>query len=101
MSEIRTCEEFVVNELLEAKDRIDELVAANEELRHRLSKFEEMQNMIERCLEIELRQSDYQNMKYINIGASIWADHKNYDTILNILAGRGYDFTDEDEGKTE
>lgn len=101
MSEIRTCEEFVVNELLEARDRIDKLVADNEELRYKLAKLEETQKLIEKHLEVRLHKSDYKSMKYIGISASIWSDSEDYNVILNILAGRGYDFADEDEGKTE
>ncbi len=101
MSEIRTCEDFVVNELLNAKDEIEELTANNQELRYKLSKLEETQKLIEKYLEIRLNKSDYKSMKYIGVSGSIWSDSEDYQVILNILAGRGYDFADEDEGKTE
>ena len=101
MSEIRTCEDFVVNELLNAKDKIEELTANNQELRYKLSKLEETQKLIEKYLEIRLHKSDYKSMKYIGVSASIWSDSEDYNVILNILAGRGYDFAEEDEGKTE
>ena len=101
MSEIRTCEDFVVNELLNAKDEIDELKADNQELIYKLSKLKETQKLIEKYLEIRLHKSDYKSMKYIGVSASIWSDSEDYDVISNILAGRGYDFADEDEGKTE
>lgn len=101
MSEIRTCEDFVVNELLNAKDKIEELTADNQELRYKLSKLEETQKLIEKYLEIRLHKSDYKSMKYIGVSASIWSDSEDYNVILNILAGRGYDFAEEDEGKTE
>ena len=101
MSEIRTCEDFVVNELLNAKDEIEELTANNQELRYKLSKLEETQKIIEKYLEIRLHKSDYKSMKYIGVSASIWSDSEDYNVISNILAGRGYDFADEDEGKTE
>lgn len=101
MSEIRTCEDYVVNELLNAKDEIEELTADNQELRYKLSKLEETQKLIEKYLEIRLHKSDYKSMKYIGVSASIWSDSEDYNVILNILAGRGYDFADEDEEKTE
>lgn len=101
MSEIRTCEDYVVSELLNAKDENEKLTADNQELRYKLSKLEETQKLIEKYLEIRLHKSDYNSMKYIGISASIWSDSEDYNVILNILAGRGYDFTDEDEGKTE
>ena len=101
MSEIRTCEDFVVNELLNAKDKIEELTADNQELGYKLFKLEETQKLIEKYLEIGLHKSDYKSMKYISVSASIWSDSEDYNVILNILAGRGYDFADEDEGKTE
>lgn len=101
MSEIRTCEDFVVNELLNAKDEIEELRTDNQELRYKLSKLEETQKLIEKYLEIRLHKSDYKSMKYIGVSASIWSDSEDYNVILNILAGRGYDFAEEDEGKTE
>lgn len=101
MSEIRTCEDYVVSELLNAKDEIEKLTADNQELRYKLSKLEETQKLIEKYLEIRLHKSDYKSMKYIGVSASIWSDSEDYNVILNILAGRGYDFTDEDEGKTE
>lgn len=101
MSEIRTCEDFVVNELLNAKDEIEELRTDNQELRYKLSKLEETQKLIEKYLEIRLHKSDYKSMKYIGVSASIWSDSEDYNVISNILAGRGYDFAEEDEGKTE
>lgn len=101
MSEIRTCEDYVVSELLNAKDENEKLTADNQELRYKLSKLEETQKLIEKYLEIRLHKSDYKSMKYIGVSASIWSDSEDYNVILNILAGRGYDFTDEDEGKTE
>lgn len=101
MSEIRTCEDFVVNELLNAKAEIDELKIYNQELINKLSKLKETQKLIEKYLEIRLHKSDYKSMKYIGVSASIWSDSEDYNVILNILACRGYDFADEDEGKTE
>lgn len=101
MSEIRTCEDYVVSELLETKDRVDALTEDIEELKCRLSKLEEPQNLIEKHIQVNLRKSEYRSMKYIDISSTIWSDNEDYDVILNILAGRGYDFADEDEGKTE
>lgn len=96
MSEIKNCEEFVINELLEARTTIDRQQEKIDLINKFLDDALFKQEIVSKCLKVNVRQSDYKNMKYIDISGTIWADSEHYETILGILKERGYEFAEED-----
>lgn len=96
MSEIRTCEEYVVNELLNTKENVEAKNQHISLLQSTIDNARRIQQLVFKHLTAELRESDYRSMKYINISGTIWSDDEDYEEILKILTDNGYDFAKED-----
>ena len=102
MSEIKTCEEFVVNKLFEYENKIlvrDEYI---KELETRLQNIKKLQELVMSEMEIKMNASSYRSMSYIGISASVWQDDNGFAEIKRVLEDKyHYDFAGNDEEKTE
>lgn len=101
MSEIRTCEDYVVSELLDLREKFEAQNDYINLLRAEIDKMSAAQELIKKELKVDIHSSSYNSLKYISFSGSIWSNEENYDKIRKLLEDTGYDFADEDEGKTE
>ena len=102
MSEIKTCEEYVVVKLQECEDKIFIRDGYIKELEQKIRSMHEQQAHIMKLLEFKLNSSAYKSMNYISISASVWQDDDGYNWLKKLLEDKyDYDFTGKDEEATE
>lgn len=101
MSEFKTCEQYVVAELVKANDLIDDLKEDKKIISAKLEDAWNLQSLMMKHFKVQMYTTDYQSKKYIDISCAVWDDDKDFDTIKTILERLGYDFADEDKETTE
>lgn len=100
MSEFKTCEQYVVAELVKANDLIDDLKEDKKSIADELEYARDLQSLMMKHFKVNLYHTDYMSKSYLDIHCSIWDDDKDFNTIKTTLERLGYDFADKDEGTT-
>lgn len=100
MSEFKTCEQYVVAELVKANDLIDDLKEDKKSIAAELEYARNFQSLMMKHFKVNLYHSDYMSKSYLDIHCSIWDDDEDFVKVKSVLERDGYDFADKDEGTT-
>ena len=95
MADIKTCEQYVLNQLFETENKLQAALERIDELEKMQYEFEELKGFI--STNAKLIQSDTIHQKYITFGA-VWDDDEGWDAVSKYVKA-DIPVTDEKEGE--